>query len=99
MSLNVLRDISVFSCSVVPVRVFATLWMVECQAPLSMKFPRQESWSSLPFPPPGDLPDRGIEAPSPVSLALQAALYLLSHQVFPNSFRICLSKNVLKQVD
>ena len=72
MSLSVLRDISVFSCSVVPVQVFATLWMVDRQAPLSMKFSRQESWSSLPFLPPGDLPDPGIKTPSPVSLALQA---------------------------
>ena len=35
------------------------------QAPLSMGFPRQEYWSGLPFPPPGDLPDPGIEPVSP----------------------------------
>ena len=35
------------------------------QAPLSMGFPRQESWSGLPFPPPGDLSNPGIEAGSP----------------------------------
>ena len=35
------------------------------QAPLSMGFPRQEYWSGLPFPPPGDLPDPGIEPGSP----------------------------------
>ena len=35
------------------------------QAPLSMGFPRQEHWSVLPFPSPGDLPDPGIEAASP----------------------------------
>ena len=34
-------------------------------APLSMGFPRQEEWSGLPFPPPGDLPDLGIEPASP----------------------------------
>ena len=39
------------------------------QAPLSMEFSRQEYWSGLPFPSPGDLPDPGIE---PRSLALQA---------------------------
>ena len=39
------------------------------QAPLSVGFPRQESWSGLPFPSPGDLPDPGIEPRSP---ALQA---------------------------
>ena len=38
------------------------------QAPLSMGFPRQESWSGLPFPSPEDLPDSGME---PASLALQ----------------------------
>ena len=37
--------------------------------PLSMEFPRQEYWSELPFPPPGDIPDPGME---PVSPALQA---------------------------
>ena len=34
---------------------------VACQAPLSMRFPRQEDWNGLPFPSPGDLPDPGIE--------------------------------------
>ena len=47
----------------------ATPWTVACQAPLSMGFSRQESWSGLPFPSPEDLPDSGIE---PVSPALQA---------------------------
>ena len=41
---------------------------VACQAPLSMGFPRQESWSGLPFLPPGDLPDPGIQ-PEPPALA------------------------------
>ena len=40
------------------------------QAPPSMGFPRQEYWSQLPFPPPGDLPDQGIELESPASPAL-----------------------------
>ena len=38
-----------------------TLWTVACQAPLSVGFSRQEYWSGLPFPPPEDLPDWGIE--------------------------------------
>ena len=42
------------------VRLFATLWTLVCQAPLSMGFSRQEYWSGLPFPPPRDLPDPGI---------------------------------------
>ena len=50
--------------------LFATLWTVACQVPLSMKFPRQEHWSGLPFPPPGDLPDTGIELTSLVFPAL-----------------------------
>ena len=44
-------------------------WTVARQAPLSMGSPRQEYWSELPFPPPGDLPDPGIKPRSP---ALQA---------------------------
>ena len=39
----------------------ATPWTVACQAPLSTRFPRQEGWSGLPFPSPGDLPDPGME--------------------------------------
>ena len=44
-------------------------WSVVYQAPLSMGYSRQEYWSGLPFPSPGDLPDPGIEPRSP---ALQA---------------------------
>ena len=43
----------------------ATSWTVALQAPLSVKFPRQESWSGLPFPSPGDLPSSGIKPTSP----------------------------------
>ena len=50
-------------------QLFATLWTVAYQAPLSMGFSRQEYWSGLPFPSPGDLPDPGIE---PRSTTLQA---------------------------
>ena len=53
------------------VRLFATPWTVAHQAPLSMGFSRQEYWSGLPFPSPGDLPDPGIEHRSPI---LQADL-------------------------
>ena len=49
--------------------LFETPWTVACQAPLSMGFSRQEYWSGLPFPSPGDLPNPGIEPGSP---ALQA---------------------------
>ena len=52
--------------------LFATPWTAARQAPLSMGFSRQEDWSRLPFPPPGALPDPGIEPVSPASSALQA---------------------------
>ena len=42
------------------VRLLVTPWTVACLAPLSMGFSRQEYWSGLPFPSPGDLPDLGI---------------------------------------
>ena len=54
------------------VRVFATPRTEACQALLSVGFFRQESWSGLPFPPPGDLPHPGIKPMSPVSPTLQA---------------------------
>ena len=47
------------------VRLFATPWTVAYQAPQSMGFSRQEYWSGLPFPSPGDLPNPGIEPGSP----------------------------------
>ena len=51
------------------VQLFETLWIVVYQAPPSIEFLRQEYWSGLPFPSPGDLPNLGIE---PQSLAFQA---------------------------
>ena len=45
--------------------VFATPWTAACQAPPSMGFSRQEYWSGVPFPSPGDLPNPGIEPRSP----------------------------------
>ena len=51
------------------VRLFVTSRTVACLAPLSMGFPRQDYWSRLSFPPPGDLSDSGIE---PASLASSA---------------------------
>ena len=59
------------------VLLFATPSNVTHQTPLSMGFSRQEYWRGLPFPPPGDLPDLGIE---PVSLALQVDSLLLSRR-------------------
>ena len=55
----------------------ATPWTVARQAPLSMGFSRQEYWSGVPFPPPGDLPDPGIKPRSP---ALQVGSLLSATQ-------------------
>ena len=52
------------------VQLFATSWTGAHQAPLSVEFSRQECWGGLPFPPPGDLPDPGIESESLSSPAL-----------------------------
>ena len=58
----------------------ATPWTVACHAPLSMGFPRQEYWSGLPFPSPGDLSDSGIKPGSP---SLQADSLLTEPQRSP----------------
>ena len=63
--------LSHFGC----VRPFGTLWTVALQAPLSMGFSRQECWSGLPCPPPGHLPDPGIEPASLMSLALSGRFF------------------------
>ena len=51
-------------------QLFATLWNTALQVPLSMGFFRQEYWSGLPFTPPGDLPNPGIDPMSPAAPAL-----------------------------
>ena len=61
-------------CVLSYVQLFATL--LACQALLSMEFPRQEYWSGLPFPPPGDLPDPGTKPESLCLLHWQADSYL-----------------------
>ena len=53
----------------------ATPWTVACQAPVSISFLRQEYWSGVPFPPPGDLPIPGIEPVSPASPALAGRFF------------------------
>ena len=63
------QGVSEWEKSLSHVQLFATPWTVTHQAPPSMGFSRQEYWSGLPFPSPGDLPNPGIEPRSP---ALQA---------------------------
>ena len=65
------------------VLLFATLQTVACQTLLSMGFSRQEYWSGLPCPPPGDLSSLGIKPRSPASSASQAGSLPLSHQGSP----------------
>ena len=57
------------------VQLFATPWTLAHQIPLSMGFPRQEYWSGLPFPPPGDLPNPRLEPESLVSPALAGGFF------------------------
>ena len=52
------------------VQLFVTLWTIAHQAPLSVEFSRQEYWSGLPCPPPGDISNPGIEPASIMSPAL-----------------------------
>ena len=69
------RNVIYCGCVLSHVPLFVTLWTVARQAPLSMGFPRQGCWSGLPFPPPGHLPDPGIEPASLASPALAGGFF------------------------
>ena len=72
-------------------RLFVTPWAVDCQAPFSMEFPRQECWSVLTFPPPGDLSYPGTEL---ASLAFPALPGRFFTSVPPGKFNtVFLEKN------
>ena len=75
------------------VQLCAAPCTVACQAPLSMGFFRQEYRSGLPFPPPEDLLDLGMEPTSPASPALQADSLPWSHQGSMSSMS-CYEKNI-----
>ena len=62
------------------VQLFATPWTVARQAPLSIGLPRQEYWSGLPFPSPGNPPNPGIEPGSPVTAASAGEFFTLLRQ-------------------
>ena len=100
--LQIARLLFLFLCGYIPlfvyacvlshfsrVQLFATLWTVACQAPLSLGFPRQEHWTGLPFPFPDDLPYPGIEPMSLMSPALASGFFTPSAtweaQNLPNS--------------
>ena len=67
------------SLSLSHVQLFAASWTVVDQAPLSMEFSRQEYWNKFPFPPPGDLPDPGMELTSLAPPAFQEDSLPLHH--------------------
>ena len=60
------------------IRFFVTPWTVDCHTPLSMGFSRQEYWSGLPCPPPGDLPNLGVEPVSLLSPAVAGGFSITS---------------------
>ena len=69
--------------------LFVISWTVAHQAPLSMEFSRQKYWSGLLLPPPGDVPNPGIEPVSPESPAWQANSLPLNQQRSPSNFANC----------
>ena len=73
--------------------LFADLWTVACQTSLSMECSRQEYQSGLPFPPPGDLPDPGIETESLVSPALAGGFLITGATRESPSFACSTAKN------
>ena len=80
------------------VQLFANLWTVVYQPPLSMGFSRQEYWSGLLFPNPGDLPDPGVKPTSPVSPALAGGVFTTSTTwVVLSYLSICILFPILKQ--
>ena len=85
------------------IRLFATLWTVARQAPLSMGFPRQEYWSGLPFPLSGDLLDPGIK-PMSLTSAFAGGFFFASgtweipcnlyQHPFPEFFSSCITETL-----
>ena len=79
--LNLLLNIQLWMCMLScfnRVQLFAAPWTVACQALLSMGFSRQEYWSGMPCPPPGFLPDPGIEPTSFTSPSLAGGFFITS---------------------
>ena len=72
--------------------ILMTPWTVACQATPSMEFSRQEYWSGLPFPPPGDLPNPGTEPMFLASPAMVGSSLPLSHVGSPSNYWVLLLK-------
>ena len=75
------------------IQPFATLWTIALQAPLSTVFSRQGYWSGLPRPPPGNLPDPGIEPTSLTSPALAGGFFTTSATWEAPYLSLCLRQN------
>ena len=67
---------------------FATLWTVAHQVPLSLEFPKQEYWSGLPCPPPGNLPHPGIQSGSPAFSCISRWILYQGATWEPKNFKI-----------
>ena len=76
--------------------LFAILWTVAHQPPLSIGFSRQEYWSGLPFPSPGDLSELEIELASPVSPALAGGFFTTEQTRKPQKWSMVESKSLWK---
>ena len=82
----------VLSC----VQLFLIIWIIAHWVPLCMEFSRQEYWRGLPFPPPRNLPDPGIE---PTSLALAGRFFTTEPPGKPdNSYRFTQNKTLLSMI-
>ena len=73
--LDICQEVEILMHVWAHVQLFATLWTITHQAPLSIKFFRKEYWSGLPFPTPGDLPYPGVKSVSLVSPELAGGFF------------------------
>ena len=78
MGVSLYKMVKDRACVLSHARFFATPWTIAHQVPLSIRFPRQEYWSGLPFPTPGDLPDPGIKLTSLMPPALAGRFFITS---------------------
>ena len=88
MGVSLYKMVKDRACVLSHARFFATPWTIAHQVPLSIRFPRQEYWSGLPFPTPGDLPDPGIKLTSPASPALAGGFFTTEPPGKPCSQRL-----------
>ena len=73
---------------------FVTPWTAAHQSPLYVEFSKQEYWSGLPFPPPGDFPNPGIEPVSPASPALAGRLFIIIWDALKSTYSVKTNKKL-----